>query len=233
LGASENFAFASVDSQGEVTPMTQVPSVIANGYSEPNELTSTSSSNENSNTNNESTNTNDTANVASTNIDASTQGREISEQSPTSDTPSVEVDTAVYNESEWQGVSSTPIAELIAERTGTLNYNNVTQSSIEASAGAISNFNMDMTIDFDNASVPGGSLSFTDAQGAWFATYSGLINVDEINLGINFASHGDNHATGSIFAAFSNGLDEITGGFNLHEINNTTVTAAGSFKVQP
>jgi hypothetical protein len=92
---------------------------------------------------------------------------------------------------------------------------------------------MNMTIDFDNASVPGGTLSFSDSEGEWFAAYSGLINIDQLDLGINFASHGDNRAEGIIFGAFSNGLDEIIGGFDLQEVNNPSVNADGSFTIRP
>ena len=92
---------------------------------------------------------------------------------------------------------------------------------------------MNMVIDFDNAAVPGGSLSFSDSEGEWFAAYSGLINIDQLDLGINFASHGDNKAQGIIFASFANGLDEIIGGFNLQEINNPSVNADGSFNIRP
>ena len=224
LGVSENFAFASVNSQGVVTPMTQAPAAISLGFSDSNfeEESSGESSAENT-TESQSAQFSGLTfqdSSSSSNAEQQVKGQNIN-------------DSELYKESEWQGVSSSPIAELLAVRTGTTTYQNVTQSAINASAGEVSNFSMNMSIDFDNASVPKGSLSFSDAQGEWFAAYSGLINVDRLDLGINFASHGNQKAQGSIFAGFSNGLDEITGGFNLQEINNPSVTADGSFKIKP
>ena len=159
-----------------------------------------------------------------------------------SDVSPIELDTAdidindqsdVYNESEQQGIDGSSVAELLAERTGVIDYNNVTQNAIVSSVGGVSDFSINMTIDFDNASVPGGTLSFSDSEGEWFAAYSGLINIDQLDLGINFASHGDNRAEGIIFGAFSNGLDEIIGGFDLQEVNNPSVNADGSFTIRP
>jgi len=232
LGVSENFAFASVNSQGVVTTMTQAPAAISLGFSDSNFEEDTSDDGANDNSGENSGNNTEESQSAqfsgltvqysssSSNAEQQVEGQNINK-------------SELYKESQWQGVSSSPIAELLAVRTGTTNYQNITQSAINSSAGQVSNFSMNMSIDFDNASVPKGSLSFSDAQGEWFAAYSGLINVDRLDLGINFASHGNQKAQGSIFAGFSNGLDEITGGFNLQEINNPSVTADGSFKIKP
>jgi hypothetical protein len=92
---------------------------------------------------------------------------------------------------------------------------------------------MTMTVDFDKATVPDGSLSISDQQGEWFAAYSGLINVDQLELGVNFSSHNNNRADGEISAAFSNGLDEITGSFTLLELEEQNASASGSFKIEP
>ncbi|XQW85200.1 FecR family protein [Thalassotalea piscium] len=143
------------------------------------------------------------------------------------------VDASLYNESDLQGISDDSIAELISQRTGTLNYNQVTQSSITSSVGETNGFSMNMVVDFDQGSVPGGTLTFSDEQGQWFAAYSGLINIDKLELGVNFASHGNNKAEGNISAAFANGLDEILGNFNLSEINDPTVNAGGTYKIKP
>jgi hypothetical protein len=224
LGVTENFAFASVSAQGVVKTMTQAPSEISLGYSD-SELESTTSNN--------STNNNEEGE----NSGLSTDAADIALFSSATVSPiivdSADANSDLYNESEFQGMTNTPITELLAERTGTLSYQNISQSSINSTVGQISDFSMNMTVDFDSASVPGGTLSFSDAQGEWFAAYSGLINIDKMALGINFASHGNHKADGTIFAGFSNGLDEITGGFNLYEINNTSITADGSFKIEP
>ena len=218
LGSSEDFAFASVNAQGQVTRMTQAPAAISLGFSD----------------------------VAPSDVDEESDINESPETTQTvlvdSDVSPIELDTAdidindqsdVYNESEQQGIDGSSVAELLAERTGVIDYNNVTQNAIVSSVGGVSDFSINMTIDFDNASVPGGTLSFSDSGGEWFAAYSGLINIDQLDLGINFASHGDNRAEGIIFGAFSNGLDEIIGGFDLQEVNNPSVNADGSFTIRP
>ncbi|WP_077288438.1 FecR domain-containing protein [Cognaticolwellia aestuarii] len=222
LGSSEDFSFASVNNQGVVTRMIQAPASISLGYS------TTAPKKADESAKNENSKDDQASGVVVANTDAAP----ISTDALTYDGNELD-DKGIYGESEWQGVKDLPIAELISERTGTLSYSNVSESIVNSSVGQVSDFTMSMTVDFDNASVPGGTLSFSDSEGEWFAAYSGLINIDQLELGINFASHGDNRADGSIFAAFSNGLDELVGGFSLQEINNPSVNADGSFKIQP
>lgn len=221
LGSSEDFTFASVNSLGEITRMTQAPAQISLGFVSP------AGDNGENGTDDEGSNSEPSQqSIAAVSTIAPVQAQPIVNEN---ENPN---ESDLYTESQWQGIGSTT-AELIAERTGTLDYNNVSQFAVNSSVSEVSNFSISMNIDFDNASVPGGTLSFTDSQGEWFAAYSGLINVDQLDLGINFASHGNNKADGIIFAAFSNGLDEIIGGFSLQEINNPSVSADGSFKVNP
>ncbi|MBA6390500.1 FecR domain-containing protein [Colwellia sp. BRX10-3] len=223
LGSTEDFTFASVNVQGQITRMTQAPANISLGYSDfSSEDTEESSTDENVDSEQPATNRIANSGVSPINTAALDDDNDENLE-----------DSSIYNESEWQGISGLPIEELLAERTGTLAYNNIVQSTVNSSVGQVSDFTMSMTIDFDNASVPGGTLSFSDSQGEWFAAYSGLINIDQLDLGINFASHGNNKADGIIFASFANGLDEIIGGFSLQEINNPSVNADGSFKVRP
>jgi hypothetical protein len=222
LGSSEDFSFASVNNRGVVTRMIQAPASISLGYS------TTARKKADESAKNENSEDDQTSGVVVANTDVAP----ISTDALTYDGNELD-DKGIYGESEWQGVKDLPIAELISERTGTLSYGNVSESIVNSSVGQVSDFTMSMTVDFDNASVPGGTLSFSDSEGEWFAAYSGLINIDQLELGINFASHGDNRADGSIFAAFSNGLDELVGGFSLQEINNPSVNADGSFKIQP
>lgn len=231
LGVGEDFAFASVNPEGQVTLLTQAPLPISAGLvnEEPNDESSEQSSNENDS----NASTNSSTGIASTTTTSATDGENVPSVVEYSSDSEVTLDASVYNESEWQGINGSPIAELIAERSGTLTYDNIVDSSLSSSAGNVSDFSMSMKIDFDNGSVPEGSISFTDQQGAWFAAYSGLINIDQLDLGINFASHGDNRADGNISAAFSNGLDEITGAFLLFEMEDQQVKAGGSFKIIP
>lgn len=222
LGSSEDFAFASVNAQGQVTRMTQAPAAISLGFSDVSP-----SDTDDENDTNESPQATQTV-LADLDVSPLDIGLAVPDRI-TSDDPNV------YNESDLQGIDGTPVAELLAERTGIIDYNNVTESAVfsSVSVGEVSDFSINMTIDFDNASVPGGTLSFSDSEGEWFAAYSGLINIDQLDLGVNFASHGDNKADGVIFGSFFNSLDEIRGGFDLQEVNNPTVNANGLFTIRP
>jgi len=213
LGTSESYSFASVNELGDITLLTQAPEELALGYS--------TSSNPNSSTES-----------SSTTVSSEAYSTATAEPEPLTVVANLAVNSQLYAESEWQGVSNASLAELISERTGTFDYQQVLQSNVTSSVGSVQDFSMNLAINFDNATVPGGSLSFTDAQGEWFATYSGLINVEQLALGINFASHANQKVEGDISAAFSNGLDEITGRFDLHEIENPTIQANGSFKIK-
>lgn len=219
LGENENFSFASVDPVGQITLLTQAPLSISKGLgdSKPSvkEVEDADSSKTDSNSVallDKDSEENDTSGYAAVGEDESN-------------------DASLYNESDLQGMNGSPLAELIAQRTGSLSYENNGEGVILSTNGEVRDFSMMMVVDFDNASIPEGSISFSDQQGEWFAAYSGLINVDQLDLGINFASHGDIKADGEISAAFSNGLDEVIGSFDLFELEDSSVAAGGSFKM--
>ncbi|XPF95511.1 FecR family protein [Colwellia sp. RE-S-Sl-9] len=231
LGVTEGFAFASVNQAGEITPFTQAPEILSLGYNTSQEASEDVTAEENDNT-------------ASTDVSTETTTIDTSETSTTNESTSSEEYVQIASENNAQEITediiekiediedTQTIAELISERTGTFDYQQITESNISSSVGATSDLTLNLAVDFDNGTVPGGSLSFTDAQGEWFATYSGLINVDQLDLGVNFASHANKLADGNISADFSNGLDEITGNFDLQEIEDTSVNATGSFTVK-
>ena len=146
-----------------------------------------------------------------------------------------EADTGVmdiYSEQQFQTVSSASLVDQIAQRQGVFNYE-ASSFNVNSSVGAVTDFAMTMAVDFDNGTVPDGEISFNDAGGNWYAAYSGLINLSELELAVTFASHGNNKAEGDVDAIFLNDLDNITGNFNLNEINNPDVNASGSFKLEP
>ncbi|MDC2889458.1 hypothetical protein [Psychrosphaera algicola] len=133
---------------------------------------------------------------------------------------------------DFNSLDTTPIEELLAERTGDFTYNQLANSSLESSVGPVSNFQVAMTIDFDKGTVPEGNMSFDDAGGEWFATFDGVINIDEIDLDITYASHGDNLADGDIEVDFLDGLDSIIGDFTLEEIANPDINVKGTFTIK-
>lgn len=122
--------------------------------------------------------------------------------------------------------------DIIASRTGQFTYSRLVDSSVSSSVGGAGQLEVSMTVDFDNGFVPDGTLSFTDNGGEWFAVFNGVIDVNEILLGVNFATHGEALADGSIDAFFANDGDRISGNFNLFEINNPNVTANGRFQIE-
>lgn len=150
------------------------------------------------------------------------------------DDPGLGDDQAVVNQLVEETIEENDLADpdIIANRTGTFTYNQLIDSEVNSSAGGATNLNVTMTVDFDNGFVPDGSLSFTDNGGEWFAAFNGVIDVSEILLGVNFATHGDQLADGSINAFFANDGDRISGQFELFEIENTGVNANGRFQIE-
>lgn len=124
------------------------------------------------------------------------------------------------------------IADLIANQTGASNYGSVQQAVISSSNGVVTDFNVNFAIDFDNGTVDAGVLNMTDNGGEWFAVFDGIINVDQLELGVNFASHGNNRATGEVKLVFGEGLDALFGQFELWEIAVPSVRIDGSFLIK-
>ncbi|MDO7084510.1 FecR family protein [Pseudocolwellia sp. AS88] len=246
LGVSEGFAFASVSQSGTITPFTKAPEILSLGYNTSQSESSDDAVDEDVPT--ENSNATPVTSVASTDVIPETTN-DTSEASD-SETSNTQVNSSeelvasdVYTDLVSEEIESVTeeivdiediqtIAELISERTGTFNYAEITQSDVTSSVGNAGDLSLNLAVDFDNGTVPGGSLSLTDAQGEWFASYSGLINVDQLELNVNFASHANKRADGDITAVFSDGLDEITGEFNLQEVDDTSISTEGSFQIK-
>ncbi|MDF3124963.1 FecR family protein [Rheinheimera sp. 1928-s] len=142
-------------------------------------------------------------------------------------------ETSFIAEQAYQGSSNQiPVAELIAARSGSYQYASLEQFSVQSTEGAVSDFQVSLTIDFDNGTVPQGELSFNDAGGEWFAAFNGVVNVDQLELGVNFASHGNDRAQGQVDTLFVDGIDQILGQFVLSETENPAVTAGGIFLIK-
>jgi len=122
------------------------------------------------------------------------------------------------------------LADLILEKTGSIIYDNISELAVSSSLGNITGFEASMTVNFDNGTISTGHLSFNDNAGEWFAAFNGVINVDAMEMNVNFASHGNNKADGEIEAFFINDLNHTLTNFSLYEINNKDVTANGSFR---
>jgi len=140
--------------------------------------------------------------------------------------------TVLYDQlmDEWvdneQLVSS--LTPTILSRSGTASFGLISHS-FTSSVGSLSDAAMNLEVDFDLSRIPTGNLTFTDAAGEWFAAFNGVINESSLDLNINFASHGNNLADGSITGVFVDDGQEIFGDLTLSEISNTSIQAGGGF----
>lgn len=202
FGAGETFSYGRVSSTGSVTPLLEAPEVFEQGNSDQS--------------GDEESGPSEVAQVVQTETSA-------------------EVDSnteSVYTEQQFLVSANDSLADILASRTGQFTYGNVTQSDVSSSLGGVSNFGLSMTVDFDNGLVNNGELIATDSAGNWYAAFSGLINVTELDLAITFASHGDEKADGNIDAIFTNDGDSITGRFELIETLNPAVRLDGTFVIE-
>lgn len=208
FGGGQSASFAQITAAGQVTPLLSPPAEFAGDTTDGAGSTNANSS------------TDSAANSVFTNAtnSLSAQGSE---------------DTSFIAEQAYQGSSNQiPVAELIAARSGSYQYASLEQFSVQSTEGAVSDFQASMTIDFDNGTVPQGELSFSDAGGEWFAAFNGVVNVDQLELGVNFASHGNERAQGQIDTLFVDGIDQILGQFVLSEIEDPATTAGGVFLIK-
>lgn len=116
----------------------------------------------------------------------------------------------------------------LGSRSGVTEFNQLSQHNLLSSAGTLTNLSMSMRVDFDNAWVPAGQLSFTDAGGEWFAVFNGVFANEGLALYINFASHGNALANGNISAVLLN-EQQIFGQLTLTEIADPAIRLDGSF----
>ncbi|MDN4501912.1 FecR family protein [Alteromonadaceae bacterium BrNp21-10] len=114
-------------------------------------------------------------------------------------------------------------------RTGSATFDNLAQHSISSSNGQLTNLNLSMQINFDNATVPTGDLSFTDNGGEWFAVFNGFVSDNSLDLNINFASHGNDLADGALGGVLIDDASSILGELELHEVDDTSVSVDGGF----
>ncbi|MGY5797822.1 FecR family protein [Rheinheimera faecalis] len=207
FGRGQSASFAQITAAGQVTPLLSPPAEFAGD-------TTGGAGNTNSSSSDTAANT---AFTDATNS-LSAQGSE---------------DTSFIAEQAYQGSNNQiPVAELIAARSGSYQYASLEQFSVQSTEGAVSDFQASMTIDFDNGTVPQGELSFSDAGGEWFAAFNGVVNIDQLELGVNFASHGNERAQGQIDTLFVDGIDQILGQFVLSEIEDPATTAGGVFLIK-
>ncbi|MBQ4835873.1 MULTISPECIES: FecR family protein [Pseudoalteromonas] len=216
LGKGGDFSFAKVSESGTVTSLLKPPSELSSLSSTPSKSAQSTEADEQGST---------IANVEITTAEQSTPLVTGSFSQIVQDVSQNEF----INEQELDSIGTEPLEELIEQRSGTAAYSVIDRVDATSSLGAVSAIDMQMTVNFDRGTVEQGALSFQDSGGQWFAAFNGLINSQGMTLGVNFASHGNNLANGTIQSQFTQGLDKLTGSFNLQEIEDPSVFAQGAF----
>ncbi|MCY7295463.1 FecR family protein [Alteromonas sp. a30] len=231
LGEGEDFSFGKVDRSGNVELLLEAPDNFNKGHSSdaPNAPT-LNANNDASASENESTTSPPSSAPQFLGPPAPTQPNVGSAPESGFLANNDDVIQQLVEETVVQNDITSP--DVIANRMGEFTYSTLVSSELNTSAGGASGLQISMTVDFDNGFVPDGSLTFTDNQGEWFAVFNGVIDLNEILLGVNFASHGNELASGDISALFSNDGDRISGEFNLFEINNPSTNANGRFQIE-
>ena len=147
---------------------------------------------------------------------------------PIEDEPDLVEDTTQTEVTEPLGGNDL-IDQQVSQRTGLATYSNPTE--VILSSGDVNSFEASMNINFDTAEITDGNLSFEDGQGEWFASFAGHVNLHNIEMGITFASHGNNLAEGTINPVFINDTHGIWSLFDLNEIGNVSNKVNGSFEL--
>lgn len=114
-------------------------------------------------------------------------------------------------------------------RSGTATFDFLAGHSFTSTAGPLTDLSMSMTVDFDGAWIPAGQLSFTDQGGEWFAVFNGVFGEQSLELFINFASHGNALADGSIRALFIDDARAVLGNLSLAELDTPSTRLDGGF----
>jgi len=211
LGTELKYSKARVKANGEVEFLMKAPKSLAQGHTPQIQ-----------------------AGIRNTEIDLSGKHALFSEEPLESYVSAFELTSNQYDQvgDEWVDNGTvfgaiTPPTDGIS-RSGTATFGLI-QHSFTSSVGPLSAISMNMTVDFSLSRIPTGNLSFTDAAGEWFAVFNGVIRDAGLDININFASHGNNLADGSISGLFVDNASQIYGDLSLAEINNPGVNAGGSF----
>ena len=251
FGEGEDFSFGIVTNEGEVTELLEPPETFNSGHSidvNSGAGGDTSESDDPSSTNNDEqassssdTTQTDSTGPSSTNDetdDGLSEGLEDNtgtDQPTTTETPTTDQSTGEtlgesLNQETFDSLTPTP-PEVVAAMQGNTSLSGIVESTVESSAGAITNFSVNMNINFDTTFVE-GDLSATDAGGEWFAVYQGFIDQNQLALGITQATYGSELAQGQIGGFFTDDATKIFGNFDLTEINNPNNTISGNFLLE-
>jgi glucan-binding YG repeat protein len=244
LGEGEDYAYAKIDEGGEVTELLVPPENFNEGHSSDPQADdppppAQEQSQEEQQTQEEIAQV-ETPESSNADMEQEQQQEQQQQQQQEQETEEVvevaeeepeeeDTDFIVENEIETE-LALTPeeeLANLVAARTGTYTYSN--PRDVNFSQGSGSNFQAQMTMNFDTSTVETGHMSFDDAQGEWFATFNGIIYQHNIEVDVTFASHGNNRADGDINSIFTNDTNSILSSFELFELDNVNTRVKGKF----
>lgn len=236
FGEGEDFSFGIVSSEGEVTQLLEAPDTFSEGHStETNEQATTNTEN------NEQQSSNSPGSTTESSGFTSPPPQTLSPDTlATTSPPTGSENTSPDDEQDVQQqvieeviTTTTPTSpDVVAARTGQFTFNRIVESSLTSTGGQANGLQISMTVDFDNGLVPQGQLTASDSGGEWFAAFNGIINTNRLDLGVNFATHGNELADGDISALFTDNANKLSGAFELFEINNANTRINGSFLIE-
>ncbi|MBA6391507.1 FecR domain-containing protein [Colwellia sp. BRX10-3] len=218
LGFGENYSYASVGQNGTVTHFIEPPKIFKQGLSSKTQESNELSYDEN------------TSYIASIE-----EKKSLNIETETIITSLEKDNTEFIVYDQFNVLEPQNIADLVAARKGVLEYSDAAFTS----SYNLSNFSAGMAIDFDSGEISNGHLSFNDDRSTdlWNAVFNGNMYIRNDNVfmevGITFASHGNNIAYGNISTSFINfmGLDAVSGGFELFD-RTTGIAVDGAYLIR-
>lgn len=233
LGPELDYKFAIVKSDGSVEFLLESPSLFGSGHSNSPEDDQDSQEEESQDSplvETELESESDVELASGTDITGQNEqeaspaeliGAEIVESEPISD--------------DFPDSPSEPTTPTTPEPTtpleGTMVFDQVQGFAITSSVGDVSNVAGQMTLDFTSGRVSDGQLSFDDPQGEWLALFDGIVLDEQLDLSVNFASHGDNLADGEISGSVDDVGPLVLGELNLFEIDDPDISVSGTFEL--
>ncbi|WP_017444547.1 FecR family protein [Gayadomonas joobiniege] len=229
LGLGEDFSYAQVSETGEVTELLNPPANFSPNAEQPVSQNDTDASNSNKNQQSEQkANNTETAQMVPEMLDPNKTGQQAS-----ADVLSLEILPELASEQTNEQASKVDLENdaqnpsPIIDRVGQAQFD-LSDHSFASNLGAVTDAQMGIQVNFDKQTIEDGFLSFNDEKGEWYARFNGAIRQAELELGVNFAAHGDNLAEGEIEAQFID-KDSIGGAIKLQEVENSQVQAGGQF----
>ena len=208
LGPKEDYRFAVVRKNGDVEFFIDTPTAFATGHTIPNVSDAT---------------------LLQPAIELTGTIYEAEEASMLTSVPDKDAINKPFFDNDQFVSNWLPAGAALQSRTGMANFNAVLQNALMSSQGAVSNLQVAMQIDFDAAIIPSGQLSLNDPDGQWFAVFNGSIGADELDLNVNFASHGNALADGTLEGLLIDNAQSVFANLELFEIDTPQINVSGSF----